>query len=51
MPVFERDLPPLDTKDVAGSLKKIEQHVRYMQERIDYSMSQFDKRIRKLEGK
>lgn len=35
--VFTENMNRLDTDDVAGSLKTIENYIRYMQERIEFS--------------
>lgn len=36
--VFPENMDKLDTADVPGSLSKIENHIRYMQERVEFSM-------------
>jgi len=45
MAVLPEDMNKIDTQDPQGSLKVIEQYIRYMGERIEFSFSQMTKNV------
>lgn len=43
MAVFPERMRPIDPKDVEGSLKTIEEYIRYMAERMEFAHSNINK--------
>ena len=49
MPIFPEQMEKLDPRNVEDSLKKIENYMRYMCERVELNATHTSKRISNLE--
>lgn len=42
MPIFVQQLGKVDTNDTVGSLKAMDRHIRYIQEQLEYTLTNLD---------
>lgn len=44
MNVFDRQLGPLDRSDLQAWMSRMEDHINYLQERVDYALRQVEQK-------
>lgn len=50
MAVFSKNMNPLDGHDIGADLRRVEEHIAYMQEAIEFSANRQERRLKALEG-
>lgn len=50
MNVFDRQLGPLDQSDLRAWMTRMEDHINYLQERVDYALRQVEQKTGGAQG-